>query len=184
MNFGEYVRLGFAHVIPSGADHILFILAVLFMSSDLKGILIQASIFTLAHSLTLFLSAYDFVRINPSLTEPLIALSIVVSALQNLLNSETGRFRFLMIFGFGLLHGLGFAAALDETGIAGTLKLAGILGFNIGVEIAQIAIILLLFYGGVVHIRNYEWYKTKLVPAVSVLIAISGSFIFIGRLIS
>jgi len=142
--FGRFVRLGVVHI-SSGADHLLFLLGLIAVCRRLRTAAILVSCFTVAHSLTLALSALDLLTLSARVVEPLIAASIVLVGLENLyLGQEPeGRWlsRWLVTFGFGLVHGLGFAGALRGLGLgsSGTPIWTPLLGFNLGVELAQMA---------------------------------------------
>ena len=113
----RYLKLGFTHIVPRGRTHILFVLGIFLLSRRLKPILQQVTAFTIAHTLTLALSVYGVVRLSPSVVEPLIALSIVFVAVENILTPELRPSRLALVFCFGLLHGLGFAGVLSEMGL-------------------------------------------------------------------
>jgi hypothetical protein len=113
----QYLFLGFKHVIPLGFDHILFILSIFFLNSNIKSVIIQCSIFTLAHSLTLGLTAAGYLIADTRIIESLIALSILFTSIENIVHSKINPYRLLIIFIFGLVHGMGFASALKEIGI-------------------------------------------------------------------
>ena len=102
-NIGNYLQLGFTHVIPSGFDHILFILCLFFYSSNLKKVLLQCTIFTIAHSIALALSASGIVLYNSKIIEPLIALTILYTAIENIFFTEKSKIRYPLIFIFGLI---------------------------------------------------------------------------------
>lgn len=180
--FIDFAGLGFSHVLPDGFDHVLFVMAVFFMSSGIRTIILQCTVFTIAHSLTLFLAFIGSISVNPAVSEPVIALSVVFAALQNIVSQEVRMSRWLTVFGFGLIHGMGFATSLNELNMAGSEKFLGMLGFNLGVEIAQLFIVLSLYYGLVKYIRNYSWYRTRLVWPVSALIACAGMYQLTERL--
>ncbi|MDA0963181.1 MAG: HupE/UreJ family protein, partial [Proteobacteria bacterium] len=114
--FVDYIPVGFDHILPKGLDHILFVLGLFFLSTRLRPLIWQVSAFTLAHTVTLALGALGYVNIPGSIVEPLIAASIVYVAVENLFSDGLSRWRPLVIFGFGLLHGLGFASVLGEFG--------------------------------------------------------------------
>ena len=114
----KYLQLGFTHVLPAGADHIVFILCLYLPAPSFKQALIRCSIFTLAHSCSLALAAAGYIPQQPAITEPLIALSILVTAIQNIVMEKSARLQWLLIGLFGLLHGMGFAGALLDTGIS------------------------------------------------------------------
>src|SRR5262249_58079568 len=112
----RYVRLGFRHILPDGLDHILFVLGLFLLSPRLRPLLVQVSAFTVAHTATLALSTLGLVRLPPAVVEPLIALSIAYVAIENTVVRELRPWRIALVFGFGLLHGLGLAGALGALG--------------------------------------------------------------------
>ena len=132
-NIKSYTQLGFKHIIPKGLDHILFVLALFLLSSRLKPLILQVSIFTLAHTITLFLGVLDIIKIPSIIVEPIIALSICFIAIENLFTENLKKMRPYIIFIFGLLHGLGFAGVLNEIGISDSLFISSLISFNIGV---------------------------------------------------
>lgn len=140
--FTRYIPVGFAHIVPLGVDHILFVLGLFFFSLHLRPILFQVTSFTAAHTITLALASLGLVTVPPSIVEPLIAASIVYVGVENLRGRGNVKARTALVFAFGLLHGLGFASVLGEFGISASSFVAALLGFNVGVEIAQLAVIL------------------------------------------
>ncbi|KJZ20163.1 membrane protein [Loktanella sp. S4079] len=143
--FGAYIPIGFDHIVPKGLDHILFVLGLFFLSARIGPLLTQVSLFTLAHTLTLALAALGYVRLPGSIVEPLIAASIVFVALENIFTKGLSRWRPIVVFGFGLLHGLGFASVLAEFGLPDHAFIPALIGFNIGVEVGQLAVIAVMF---------------------------------------
>ncbi len=139
--FAEYIPVGFDHILPKGLDHILFVLGLFFLAPALRPLVIQISLFTVAHTVTLALGALGIVNIPGSIVEPLIALSIVYVAFENMFTDGLNRWRPFVIFGFGLLHGLGFASVLGDFGLPPGQFVAALIGFNIGVELGQIVVI-------------------------------------------
>ncbi|NNE52000.1 MAG: HupE/UreJ family protein [Sulfitobacter sp.] len=139
--FGSYVPVGFDHILPQGLDHILFVLGLFFLSTHLGPLLWQVSAFTLAHTVTLALGALGLVNVPGSIVEPLIAASIVYVAVENIFISGLSRWRPLVVFGFGLLHGLGFASVLADFGLPQGQFIPALIGFNVGVELGQLAVI-------------------------------------------
>jgi hydrogenase/urease accessory protein HupE len=167
----RYVVLGFTHILPFGLDHLLFILGLYLLNSRLSAVLWQASAFTLAHSLTLGLSLYGVVEVSPAIVEPLIALSIAYIAVENILRTELKKWRIALIFGFGLLHGLGFAGALREVGMPpGDFALA-LVTFNLGVEAGQFAVILAAFALVGWRFADRVWYRARIAVPASAAIA-------------
>ncbi|MCH2191369.1 MAG: HupE/UreJ family protein [Gammaproteobacteria bacterium] len=143
--FSLYTQFGIEHILPFGIDHLAFLLALVLAAKGLRSLIIQISVFTLAHSLTLILGVLGLVTLNASLVEAIIALSIAFVAVENLFFKYKLGWRSLIIFGFGLLHGLGFAGALGDLGIPTNHYVSALLGFNLGVEIAQILFGLICF---------------------------------------
>ena len=142
----RYLHSGFVHIIPLGVDHILFVLGLFLFSLSGRVLIYQISLFTLAHTLTLALSSLGIVRISAQIVEPLIALSIAYVAIETIW--AKGRFnwqRALLIIGFGLLHGMGFASVLADFGLPEAQFIPALVSFNIGVEIGQLAIIAPLY---------------------------------------
>ena len=175
-----YLYLGINHLFD-GLDHILFIFGLIFCISGLGNIIKTITAFTVAHSITLGLSIYDLIYLPQGTVEALIALTIIYLALE--INESDRQFKtpWLMAFSFGLLHGLGFAGALSEIGIANNQMLLSLLFFNVGIEIAQIALIpipLLIFYLSTkINIQNYSQI------AASLVIGSMGAYWLIDRVI-
>ncbi|MEO0390368.1 MAG: HupE/UreJ family protein [Pseudomonadota bacterium] len=149
--FLNYIPVGFDHIVPKGLDHILFVLGLFFLSTQLGPLIWQVSAFTLAHTVTLALGALGLVNIPGSIVEPLIAASIVYVAVENIFARGLTRWRPAIVFGFGLLHGLGFASVLGDFGLPEGQFVPALIGFNVGVEVGQLAVIaaagLLLYLG-------------------------------------
>jgi HupE / UreJ protein len=180
--FIEFIQQGFLHVLPLGYDHILFITSLFFLNSNLKSVLIQCSIFTIAHSITLFLSAYQILNSNTQIVEPIIALSIVITAFENIVHSRISKWRLLIIFIFGLIHGMGFAAALQDIGVPSSNFITALLSFNIGVELAQVAIILMLYFAIAKWMSHKTWYQNRVVYPISCSMACVGLYWVIDKI--
>lgn len=143
---GGWLQLGFHHVM--GLDHILFILGLFLLVPEWRPLMKQSLLFTLAHSITLALAVCGLLHVPGVWVEHLIAVSIAWVGIENLLlRRQLGRQRLILVFCFGLLHGLGFASVLSEKldGISGSRLVGPLLGFNVGVELAQISILALAF---------------------------------------
>ncbi|XHY18518.1 hypothetical protein SuNHUV7_33320 (plasmid) [Pseudoseohaeicola sp. NH-UV-7] len=179
--FGTYIPIGFDHILPKGLDHILFVLGLFFLSTRLRPLIWQVSAFTLAHTVTLALGALGWVAIPASIVEPLIAASIVYVAVENILTDGLSRWRPLVIFGFGLLHGLGFASVLGEYGLPDNQFFPALIGFNIGVELGQLTVIAIAFALLGYWFRDKPWYRARIAIPASVLIALVGGYWFVER---
>lgn len=176
----DYLKIGYTHILPKGLDHILFVLGLFLLSTRLKPLLWQVTAFTLAHSVTLALGLYGVVNISPSIVEPLIALSIVYVAVENIMTNKLHAWRPFIVFAFGLLHGLGFAGILTEIGIPRSDFILGLISFNVGVELGQLTVILLAWLAvGWAMKRN--WYRTRIAIPASLFIAIIGAYWFVER---
>ena len=141
----SYVPVGFDHILPKGLDHILFVLGLFFLGTRIAGLLWQVSAFTLAHTVTLALGVLGWVSVPGAIVEPLIAASIVFVAVENIFARGLSPWRPAVVFGFGLLHGLGFASVLAEFGLPEAQVIPALIGFNIGVEAGQLTVIALAF---------------------------------------
>jgi len=172
----QYIALGFTHILPKGIDHILFVLGLYLLSTRWKPLLVQVTSFTVAHSITLGLSIYGIFSLPPSIVEPLIALSIAYVAIENVMTSELHAWRPVVVFGFGLLHGMGFAGVLQEIGMPRSEFLSALIAFNVGVELGQLSVITLAFVLTGLWLRNKPWYRRGFVIPASVLIAAVGLY--------
>ncbi|MDB0054393.1 HupE/UreJ family protein, partial [Candidatus Pelagibacter sp.] len=177
-----YIDLGFKHIVPKGLDHILFVLALFLLSSKLKPLILQVSIFTLSHTITLFLGALNIIYVSPQIVEPIIALSICFVAVENLFTERLMKIRPYVIFFFGLLHGLGFAGILNEIGVADRSFIVSLISFNIGVELGQIAVIILSYIFIALAFQKKKWYRNLVTRPLSIIIALVGFYWFIQRL--
>ena len=156
--FVDYIPVGFDHIVPKGLDHILFVLGLFFLAARFRPLLLQVSLFTLAHTITLALAALghtdfidDFMQASLGIAfidivEPLIALSIAYVAIENIFMRGISPWRPYVIFVFGLLHGLGFASVLAEFGLPEATFVPALIGFNVGVEVGQLAVIAVMFF--------------------------------------
>jgi len=180
----QYLLLGFTHILPGGLDHVLFVLGIFLFSTRLKPVLLQVTAFTVAHSITLGLSIYGVVSLPSSIVEPLIALSIVYVAVENVLHPELTPWRVGVVFAFGLLHGLGFAGVLSELGLPRSEFLTALVAFNVGVEGGQLAVIALAFLAVGWWARSASWYRQRVVVPASLAIAAVGLWWTVQRVIS
>lgn len=179
--FAEYIPVGFDHILPKGLDHILFVLGLFFFSTALRPLIVQVTSFTLAHTVTLALGALGIVTIPGSIVEPIIAASIVYVAIENIFATKMNPWRPVIIFAFGLLHGLGFASVLGEFGLPAGQFVAALIGFNIGVEVGQLTVIALAFMAVGYWFGSKPWYRSRIAIPASVVIAAVGAYWFVER---
>jgi hypothetical protein len=177
----RYLRLGFRHFVPAGPDPILFVLGFILLSRRLKPLLQQVVAFTLAHTLTLALGIYGVVRLSPAIVGALLALSIVLVAVENIRTPELRPSRLALVFGCGLLYGLGFAGVLSEVGLPRSERLTALLSFNLGVEGGQLAVIAVAFLLVGLPFRGQAWYRQRVVVPASCLIAAVGLYWSVQR---
>ena len=137
----------------------------------------------MAHSITLGLTIYGVFSLPSSIVEPLIALSIAYVAIENVLTSELHAWRPFVVFGFGLLHGMGFAGVLQEIGMPRSEFLTALVSFNVGVELGQLAVITLAFALTGLWFRNRSWYRGRIVVPASLAIAATGLYWTVERVI-
>jgi len=179
--FVTYIPVGFDHILPKGLDHILFVLGLFFLSAGLGALIWQISAFTLAHTITLAAGALGWVTISGAIVEPLIAASIVFIAVENIVSNRLNKWRPVVIFAFGLLHGLGFASVLGEFGLPQAQFIPALIGFNIGVEIGQLTVIAIAFGLFGLWFGRKPWYRARIAIPASVLIALIGAYWFVER---
>jgi len=177
-----YLKLGYQHIIPLGFDHILFVLSLFLLSPKLKPLLFQATTFTVAHSVTLGLVMYHIITPPASIVEPVIALSIMYVALENIISSKLKTSRVGIVFMFGLVHGMGFANALGQLGLPQNAYLSSLIMFNVGVELGQISVILIAFFLLGKWFGDKSYYRKLIVIPISVIIASIACFWTVQRL--
>lgn len=171
----RYIALGFEHILPLGIDHILFVLGLFLLAAAWKPLLWQVSAFTLAHTVTLALSIAGVVSLPSRFVETLIAASIAYVAIENLTTEKLQPWRPALVFGFGLLHGLGFASVLRELGLPEGEWVTALISFNVGVELGQLCVIALAFLA-VGWFRDRPWYRSRIVLPASAAIALIGLY--------
>ena len=178
---GRWLGLGFVHILPEGVDHILFVLGLFLLVPRWKPLLQQTIVFTLAHSLSLAAAALGWVSFPATPVEVMIAASIAWVGLENLWAKELGRWRLGLVGAFGLIHGLGFARVLADLLPADQPEKipAALLGFNVGVELGQLAVLAIAF-------ACFGWLDEKRFLPVkrggSILIALAGLILIAERI--
>jgi hydrogenase/urease accessory protein HupE len=178
----EFLTLGIEHIL-TGYDHLLFLFALLVVCREVRSILAVITCFTIAHSMTLALATLDLLRVPGQIVEPLIAASIAYVGVENLLRGNAPKWRGLITFSFGLVHGLGFADALRELGInSGRFGIVlPLVGFNLGVELGQLSVaaaILPVLW----RLRTKHWFVRQWVPVCSAAVAVVGSWWMLERI--
>jgi hypothetical protein len=177
-----YLGLGYQHILPLGFDHILFVLSLFLLSPKLKPVLWQATAFTIAHSVTLGLAMYHVIHVPSKIIEPLIALSIMYVALENIFSPRLKASRIGVVFLFGLVHGMGFAGALGQLGLPENAYLLSLVMFNVGVELGQLTVILLAYFLLARRFGKKAYYRQRIVIPLSILIAAIAGFWTIQRI--
>ena len=183
-SFIKYLFLGIQHIIPKGLDHILFIIGLFLFSNLIRPLLLQVTMFTIAHTITLVIASLSLINVNASIVEPLIALSIVYIGVENIFKKYSNtKIRYYVIFLFGLLHGLGFALVLKDVGLDYSNLLMNLVSFNIGVEIAQIFILFLLYLTIGLFFSKKKYYKIIFQIPLSLFISLIAIYWFVERII-
>lgn len=179
-SFANFLSLGVKHIL-TGYDHLLFLLGLLLVARGFVSALNIITSFTIAHSITLAVATLNVVQIPSRIVEPLIAASIVFVGIENLLRGDIPNARRMVAFGFGLIHGFGFASALREAGIgSGVGIVLPLFSFNLGVELGQImvaAAALPIIW----KLRENPMFIARWVPACSAAVVLLGSFWFVQR---
>ncbi|WP_462251804.1 HupE/UreJ family protein [Ferruginibacter sp.] len=179
---GIYLQLGFTHILPLGLDHILFVLSLFLLNPKLKPVLWQATAFTVAHTITLGLAMYKVIKPPVNVVEPVIALSIMYVALENIFSSKLKASRIGVVFLFGLIHGMGFASVLTELGLPKNAYFSSLLMFNLGVELGQVTVILAAFFLIGKIFGNKSYYRNRIVIPLSILIAAIAAYWLVERI--
>ncbi len=178
-NLLTFIALGFRHILPLGLDHILFIAALSLVATSWRRLLLEATAFTGAHTASLALAATGFFQIPERATEALIALSVIVMGLDAARLNPSRASRLVVIFLFGLIHGLGFASVISGY-LRGADFLTGLIGFNLGVELGQIVVIVAVLLltstvrNGLVAAGRSEAYGPFVIRPLALLIALAG----------
>ncbi|OYU70877.1 MAG: hypothetical protein CFE28_13265 [Alphaproteobacteria bacterium PA2] len=184
--FTDFVRLGVEHIL-TGPDHLIFLLTIMVAAAGWRYWLSVVTSFTIAHSITLTLAAFDLVRISPKITEPGIAASIILMAVLNLWRGgpeTSGWPRIAIVFACGLLHGLGFASAIGAMAADATLRLATLAGFNLGLELGQFAFLGMLL--ALLELSRRFGALPGLLPAprlASITALVAATAMFVGRIL-
>jgi hypothetical protein len=177
-----FLILGFRHILPLGLDHILFVLSLFLLSPRIKPVLTQSAAFTVAHSITLGLTMYGVISPPVKIIEPLIAISILYIAIENIFTKKVKPVRLGIVFLFGLVHGMGFAGALNEIGLPQNAFFFSLISFNIGVELGQVSLIILAYGLLTKWYGSKPYYQSRIVIPLSVIIACIAAFWTVERI--
>lgn len=180
--FGEYLRLGVEHIL-TGYDHLAFLLALLAVCRKLTSVLAIVTAFTIAHSVTLASAALGFLVLPSRVVEPLIGATIVAVAAENLWRRSESRYRWLVAFAFGLVHGFGFAGALRAIGLGvnGAPIAVPLFAFNLGVELGQAGVVVVLL-PILFRLRRRPLFDRYGAQVISLLVALAGLWWLVSRL--
>ena len=182
-----YFILGVEHILE-GFDHLLFVLALLLLVGNIRVLIWTITAFTLAHTITLMLASLDMIHLSSKAVEATIALSIIFVAAEVVYTMRgkihlSKKYPWLIAFGFGLIHGLGFASAIKEIGLPQTEIVPSLIFFNIGVEVGQlifISCVLLMIWLGRKFLETYG-YRIKMITAYA--IGITATLWFLERVV-
>ena len=176
----QFVQLGIEHIL-TGYDHLVFLFGLLIAGAGVKDIAKIITSFTAAHSITLALSTLGAVSISSSFVEPMIAVSIIYVGLENIFSSNL-QLRWLLTFGFGTIHGFGFASVLRDLDIgSGGSAALSLISFNAGVEVGQL-LIAVVALPIIWSLRRRQVFVTRLAPACSLIISVAGALWLVKRL--
>jgi hydrogenase/urease accessory protein HupE len=177
-NNKSFFTFGLEHIL-TGYDHLLFLFALILMPISLKQVLFSITAFTLAHSITLGISVLGFLVPNSNIIEPLIALSIAYVGIENFIIKKFNK-RWILTFLFGLIHGFGFAGALHEISLSTDQLPWVLLNFNLGVEMGQVLVILMVF-PILAWFRKSLWFNSSGIATLNMSLIVIGSYWFIDR---
>ncbi|MBX3222435.1 MAG: HupE/UreJ family protein [Labilithrix sp.] len=179
--FGSFFRMGIEHIL-TGYDHLVFILGLVLARARLRSLLTIVTAFTLAHSITLALAVLDVWAPSSRIVEPAIALSIAYVGVENFFVKDASR-RWKITFPFGLIHGFGFAGALQEIALPRAAVPTALVSFNLGVEAGQLAVLALLL-PLVLFLREKTWFEPRGARLLSGAVALAGGIWFVARVVS
>jgi hydrogenase/urease accessory protein HupE len=180
-SFIGFLALGVEHIL-TGYDHLLFLFALLIVTSRFMPALQIITCFTIAHSITLAVATLNLIEIPSRIVEPLIAASIIYVGMENIFSKGAPRGRGALTFAFGLIHGLGFASVLRELGVGtnGSGLAMPLISFNLGVELGQIAVAAIIL-PVIWKLRAQPLFPQRWIPASSLIVMLLGSFWFVQR---
>jgi hydrogenase/urease accessory protein HupE len=181
MGFFAFFKMGIEHIL-TGYDHLVFIAGLVLARARLRSLLTIVTAFTVAHSITLALAVLNVWSPSSKFVEPAIALSIAYVGIENFFVKDASK-RWRITFPFGLIHGFGFAGALQEINLPKSAVPTALVSFNLGVETGQLAVLALLL-PAVILLRNRKWFEPTGVRVLSGAVAVAGGIWFVSRIIS
>lgn len=176
-----FFKMGLEHIL-TGYDHLVFILGLVLARAHLRSLLVIVTAFTIAHSITLALAVLDVWAPSPRIVEPAIALSIAYVGIENFFVKDASK-RWRITFPFGLVHGFGFAGALQEIALPRSVVPTALVSFNLGVEGGQLAVLALLL-PLVLFLRGTTWFEPRGARLVSAAVAVAGGVWFVARVVN
>ncbi len=179
--FWAFFAMGIEHIL-GGYDHLVFILGLVLARARLRSLLTIVTAFTVAHSITLALAVLGVWAPSSRIVEPAIALSIAYVGIENFFVKDASK-RWRITFPFGLVHGFGFAGALQEIALPRSAVPTALVSFNVGVETGQLAVLAVLL-PLVLFLRGKSWFEPQGVRLVSGAVAVAGGVWFVSRVIS
>lgn len=179
--FWSFFLMGIEHIL-TGYDHLVFILGLVLARARLRSLLTVVTAFTVAHSITLALAVLGVWAPSSRIVEPAIALSIAYVGVENFFVKDASK-RWRITFPFGLIHGFGFAGALQEIALPRSAVPTALVSFNLGVEAGQLAVLAVVL-PLVLFLREKTWFEPRGVRLVSGAVAVAGGVWFVSRVIS
>jgi hydrogenase/urease accessory protein HupE len=177
-----FFRMGIDHILARPYDHLVFLFGLVLLRARIKELLAIVTAFTVAHSVTLALAVFGLLTPSPRFVEPAIALSIVYVGIENFFVKDASK-RWRITFPFGLIHGFGFAAALQDVRVPRPQIPVALVSFNVGVEAGQL-FALALVLPLVVLVRRQVWFEPSGVRLLSGAVALAGGIWFVARIVS
>ncbi|MEQ1910177.1 MAG: HupE/UreJ family protein [Vicinamibacterales bacterium] len=171
----RYVTVGYRHILPAGFDHVLLIIGLCLLGSQIRPVLEQIAVFAVAHALVMALAVYGLVSVPTRSVEPLFGLMIAFVGIENVLTQAVSVWRVALVLVSGLVHGVGMAGTLTKLPLPSADRMVALIGVNVGIDAGQLTIVALVALV-VIWWRNRSWYRARVVVPVSLAIAAAGLF--------
>jgi hypothetical protein len=178
----RFAAAGWTAIVPNGIDHILFLLGLYFLSRNTKRAIRHFGVFAISSSIAIVASAFGLVILPPKILDPMIGLSLAYIAMENLVRADGDRRRIPLVFGCGLLHGAGCAAALEGASLPRVGMTVAVASFNLGIEAGQLATVAAAFLIVGWHCSGQQWYRNRVVLPGATLLACTAVYWTIARL--